>query len=113
MDRACAPVLGLDGEVSGTYSAKGIATRRLRFADARSSLQFRAGRAVAGHCAVRPELVSALQSQGAYGQRALSLLWDAVHILNCPSVFRAPYEVARCGEKTGGRSRLRRPPARP
>lgn len=46
-------------------------------------------------CVVRPELVSALQAQGANGQRALNLLLDAAQILNHPAALRAPYEVAQ------------------
>ncbi|MFJ8787054.1 hypothetical protein [Streptomyces sp. NPDC102476] len=46
-------------------------------------------------CVVRPPLVSALQAQGAHGQRALNLLLDAARILNDPAVFHAPYEVAQ------------------
>ncbi|WP_030933722.1 hypothetical protein [Streptomyces sp. NRRL B-24720] len=46
-------------------------------------------------CVVRSELVSALQAQGAHGQRALSLLLDAAQIMNAPAGFQAPYEVAQ------------------
>uniref|UniRef100_A0AAU1UMH8 Uncharacterized protein n=1 Tax=Streptomyces sp. NBC_00119 TaxID=2975659 RepID=A0AAU1UMH8_9ACTN len=46
-------------------------------------------------CAVRSELVSALQAHGDHGQRALSLLLDAAQIMNAPAAFRAPYEVAQ------------------
>lgn len=46
-------------------------------------------------CGLRPELVLALQAQGGNGQRALSLLLDAAHILNSSSAFEAPYEVAQ------------------
>ncbi|MEU6071059.1 hypothetical protein ABZ864_43110 [Streptomyces sp. NPDC047082] len=46
-------------------------------------------------CVVRPELASALEAQGNNGQRALSLLLDAAQILNSPTQFRAPYEVAQ------------------
>ncbi|MFE5399616.1 hypothetical protein ACFQ9U_34280 [Streptomyces sp. NPDC056568] len=46
-------------------------------------------------CVVRSELMSALQAQGAHGQRALSLLLDSAQIMNAPAVFQAPYEVAQ------------------
>lgn len=46
-------------------------------------------------CGVRAELISALQAQRSHGQRALSLLLDAAHVLNRPAEFRAPYEVAQ------------------
>ncbi|WP_327250096.1 hypothetical protein [Streptomyces sp. NBC_01320] len=46
-------------------------------------------------CVVRSELVSALQAQGAHGQRSLSLLLDAAQIMNAPVIFQAPYEVAQ------------------
>ncbi|MFI8794356.1 hypothetical protein [Streptomyces sp. NPDC055105] len=50
---------------------------------------------VSAVCVVGSELVSALQAQGAHGQRALSLLLDAARIMNAPTVFQAPYEVAQ------------------
>ncbi|MFK0287979.1 hypothetical protein ACIQVL_46985 [Streptomyces sp. NPDC090499] len=46
-------------------------------------------------CAIRPELVSALQAQGDKGRRALNLMRDAAHVLNNTDAFHAPYEVAQ------------------
>ncbi|QUX26879.1 hypothetical protein KGD83_16030 [Nocardiopsis akebiae] len=44
---------------------------------------------------VQPELASTLEAQGPNGQRASSLLLDAAQILNRPTDFHTPYEVAQ------------------
>ena len=70
-------------------------TEWLRWTGVQSSLGGEQADSSSAVCGVRLELVSALQAQGGNGQRALSLLLDAAHVLNCPAEFRTPYEVAQ------------------